>query len=61
MPRKDAAAPGHVWPGMRIQAMDIVQPPGMGIPPAGDIDAHHAIVPAAPAAKTSAETPRKPR
>src|SRR5439155_511699 len=30
MPRNDAAAPGHVCPGIRIHAIDIVQPPGIG-------------------------------
>src|SRR5437763_9865760 len=59
MPRNDTAAPGHVWPGMRIHAIDIVQPPGIGISPIADMDAHQAIVPAALAAKSSAETPRK--
>lgn len=32
------AAPAHVRPGMRIQVIDMVQPPGMTIPP--DIDEH---------------------
>jgi hypothetical protein len=32
------AAPAHVCPGMRIQVIDIVQPPGMTIPPG--IDEH---------------------
>src|SRR5476651_9264 len=59
MPRNDAAAPGHVWPGIRIHAIDIVQPPGIGIPPIADIDAHQTIVTAAPAAKIAAETPKK--
>ena len=59
MPRNDAAAPGHVCPGIRIHAIDIVQPPGIGISPIADMDAHQAIVPAALAAKSSAETPRK--
>jgi hypothetical protein len=31
MPRNDAAAPGHVSPGIRIHAIDIIQPPGIGI------------------------------
>jgi hypothetical protein len=31
MPRNDAAAPGHACPGIRIHAIDIVQPPGIGI------------------------------
>jgi len=44
MPRNDAAAPGHVCPGIRIHAIDIVQPPGIGIPPIADMDAHQTIV-----------------
>src|SRR5258705_2413266 len=59
MPRNDAAAPGHVCPGIRIHAIDIVQPPGIGIPPIADMDAHQTIVTAALAAKSSAETPKK--
>ena len=61
MPRNDAAAPGHVCPGIRIHAIDIVQPPGIGIPPIADMDAHQTIVTAALAAKSSAETPKKIR
>ena len=57
MPRNDAAAAGHVCPGIRIHAIDIVQPPGIGIPP--DMDAHPWAVSAALAAKSSAETARK--
>jgi hypothetical protein len=59
MPRNDAAAPDHVCPGIRIHAIDIVQPPGIGIPPIADMDAHQTIVSAALAAKSSAETPKK--
>jgi len=44
---------------MRIHAMDIVQPPGMGISPIADMDAHQRIVTVALAAKRSAETPKK--
>src|SRR6266516_3479850 len=58
MPRNDAAAPGHVCPGIRTHAIDIVQPPGIGISPIADMDAHQTIVTAALAAKSSAETPR---
>src|SRR6266852_2290133 len=58
MPRNDAAAPGHISPGTRIHAIDIVQPPGIGIPPIADMDAHQTIVTAALAAKSSAETPK---
>jgi hypothetical protein len=39
-PRNDAAAPGHVCPGIRIHAIDSVQPPGIGILPIADMDAH---------------------
>jgi hypothetical protein len=56
MPRKDAAAPGHVCPGIRIHAI-----PGIGISPIADMDAHQMIVCAALAAKSSAETPKKAR
>jgi hypothetical protein len=57
MPAKDAAAAGHVWPGIRIHIIDIVQPPGIGIPPA--IELHQNVVSAALTAKRSAETPAK--
>jgi hypothetical protein len=58
MPRNETAAPGHVWPGIRIHVIDIVQPPGIGIPPIADIDVHQAIVTATLAAKSSMEVPR---
>jgi hypothetical protein len=61
MPRNDAAAAGHVCPGIRIHAIDIVQPPGIGIPPIADMDAHQTVVTAALAAKSSAETPKNVR
>jgi hypothetical protein len=61
MPRNDAAATGHVCPGIRIHAIDIVQPPGIGISPIADMDAHQTIVTAALAAKSSAEVPKKAR
>src|SRR5439155_7901755 len=61
MPRNDAAAPCHVCPGIRIHAIDIAQPPGIGISPIADMEAHQTIVTAALAAKSSAETPRKVR
>ena len=47
MPRNDAAKPGHVCPGIRIHAIDMVQPPGIGIPPIADIDADQPTVAAA--------------
>src|SRR5262249_38703722 len=58
MPRNDAAAPGHVCPGIRIHAIDTVQPPGIGIPSIADMDLHQTIVTAALAAKISAQAPR---
>src|SRR6266545_6880996 len=58
MPRNHAAAPGQVCPGIRIHAIDIVQPPGIGISPIADMDAHQTIVTAALAAKSNAETPK---
>src|SRR5260221_1332656 len=61
MPRNDAAAPGQVCPGISIHAIAIVQPPGIGISPIADMDAHQTIVIAALAAKSSAETPKKAR
>src|SRR3977135_2306948 len=61
MPRNAVAAPGHVCPGIRIHAIDIVQPPAIGISPIADMDAHQTIVTAALAAKSSAETPKKAR
>jgi hypothetical protein len=61
MLRNDAAAPAHVCPGIRIHAIDIIQPPGIGIPPIADMDAHQTIVSAALAANTSADTPKKAR
>jgi hypothetical protein len=61
MPRNDAAAPGHVCPGIRIHAIDIVQPPGIGISPIADMDPHQTIVTAALATKSSAETPKNTR
>jgi hypothetical protein len=61
MPMNDAAALGHVCPGIRVHAIDIVQPPGIGIAPIADIDAHQAIVIAVLAAKRSTETPKKVR
>jgi hypothetical protein len=57
MPRNDAAVPGHVRPGIRIHAIDIVQPPGIGISPIADMDAHQTIVSAALATKSNAEMP----
>jgi hypothetical protein len=61
MPRKDAAAPSHVCPGISIQAIDIVQPPGIGMSPIADMDPHQMIVIAALTKKSSAEIAKKAR
>jgi hypothetical protein len=58
MPRNDPAVPRHVCPGIRIHAIDIVQPPGIGISPIADIDTHQTIVTAALAAKSRAARPK---
>src|SRR4029434_2471244 len=61
MPRNDAAVVGHISLGIRIHAIDIVQPPGIGISPIADMDVHQTIVTAALAAKSNAETRKKAR
>ena len=55
----ETAAPGHVCPGIRIHAIDIDQPPGIGISSIADIDVHQMIVTAALTANTSAKTAKK--
>src|SRR5687767_12044874 len=57
--RNDAVVPSQVCPGMRIHAIDIVQPPGIGIPAVADIDAHRATVSAALARKSSPQAQKK--
>jgi hypothetical protein len=61
MPRKDAAAPVHVCPGIRIHAIDSVQPPGIGVSLIDDMDAQEWIVAAVLATKSSAEMQKKAR
>ena len=48
-----AAAPGHDWPGIRIQVMDIIQPPAISMPPIDDIEVDETIVSAALAIQTT--------
>ena len=59
MPRNDAAAPGHVCPGIRIHVIDIDQSPGISISPIADMDVDKTIVISALATKSSTETPKK--
>jgi hypothetical protein len=61
MPRNEAAALGQLCPGMRIQTIDIVQPPGILISPIVDMDAHQTTVTAALAPNNNADTPKKAR
>jgi hypothetical protein len=58
MPRKDAPAAVQVCPCMRIQAIDMVHPPGIRMPAIADIDPHPTTVTAAATAKSSAAAPR---
>jgi hypothetical protein len=44
MRTKETVARAHVCPGIRIHAIDIVQPPGIGISPLADIALHQAAV-----------------
>lgn len=55
MPTNDVVALAHVCPGIRIQAIDIVQPPGMDIPCIVDMDAHQTTVTVAAMANSRAE------
>jgi hypothetical protein len=59
MPRKTAAALSHVWPGISIHTIDIVQPPGIGIVCIDAIDIYITPVTAALTANVSAQTPKK--
>src|SRR3954462_7685011 len=61
MQMNDAATWDHACPGMRIHAIDIVQPPGIGMPRVPDMDAHQTIVSAALVAKSNARTPTNER
>jgi hypothetical protein len=58
MPSNEPVAPAHVCPGIRIHPIDIVQPPGISIPPIAGMGAHETIVKAALAANSSEETAR---
>src|SRR6188768_1498341 len=60
MPRNDAAAPGQLWPGIRIHVIDIVQPPGIGMPPISDMDEHQPTVSAALVTQVTSTNTDKP-
>ena len=61
MPRNVPAAVAHDWPGMRIQAMDIVQPPGISMPGIAAMEEHQATVTATLVPKASAAATMKVR
>jgi hypothetical protein len=61
MPMNEAATTNHDCPHIGVHAIDIVQPPGIGISPIADIEAHQTTVVATLAAKSNADTPMKPR
>jgi hypothetical protein len=61
MAMNDAAAPLHVWPGMRIHIIDIVQPPGIGMASMLDMGVLRTIVSTALMAKSVAEAAKKGR
>jgi hypothetical protein len=59
--RNEAVPSIQVCPGIRIHIIDIVQPPGIGIPRISDMDAHESTVSAALAANSAAAMPTKAR
>jgi hypothetical protein len=61
IPRNEAAVAGQVVPGIRIHAMDIFQPPGIGIPPIADMELHQTMVVPQLAAKRRPAAPRNTR
>src|SRR5215472_760449 len=58
IPRNDAVASGHVAPGVLIHTIDIVQPPGIVMPPIPDMDLHPEVVSAELATNSSADMPK---
>jgi hypothetical protein len=54
--RNDSPARSELCPGIHV--IDMVQPPGISMPPIADMDLHHKIVVVVLAAKSSAETPK---
>jgi hypothetical protein len=61
MPMNNPAASIHVCPGIRIHAIDMDQPPGIGISGIVAMDRHHMIVRATLAEKADAEMAKKAR
>jgi hypothetical protein len=59
IPTNDPATPSQVCPGIRIQAIDIVQPPGIIMPPVADIEVQQTTVTAALTPNRRLQTARK--
>jgi hypothetical protein len=59
IPTNDPATPSQVCPGIRIQAIDIVQPPGIIMPPVADIEVQQTTVTAALTPNRRPQTARK--
>ena len=59
MPRKEAAAAGHVCSRILIHAMDIVHPPDIGISAIANMDLDQTTVTVALAKKSNVDTPKK--
>ncbi|MEO7790886.1 MAG: hypothetical protein ABIX28_15085 [Vicinamibacterales bacterium] len=56
IPMNETAADIPLCPGIRIHAIDMVQPPGIGMPPPAGIEADQATVSAVLAMNSSAAT-----
>jgi hypothetical protein len=54
----ETAAPAHVCPDILIQAIDIFQPPGIGISPVADMELHQAVVTATQTTNSIAKAPK---
>lgn len=61
IPTNDAPSASRVCPGIRTQAIDIFQPPGIGIAGIDDIEAHRTTVNPALPRKSRDETTRNAR
>ena len=59
IPANDTAVSPHVAPGMRIQAIDIVQRPGIGISLMADMELHQSTVTVTLARKRKDKIPEK--
>src|SRR2546426_6964417 len=58
IPMNEAAAPRALWPGIRIHVIDMIQPPGMRMPPG--MDPHQRMTAPALTTNTRALAARNP-